>query len=333
MLPLLVAGVLLAAPPLPAEDGGRNKDSLYAVSFVDARAGWAVGAFGTILSTRDGGRNWRTEPSHTTEPLFSVDFVDARHGWAVGRSGLILATADGGETWTRQNGGTDRHLFSVDFVDAQFGCAAGDWGTILVTNDGGSTWRQSALDRDVILNAVSMLDRSRGWIAGEGGVVLATGDGGVTWQDRPSGVEKTLFGVHFVDERRGWAVGLDGLILRTGDGGATWQVQNGSTEVGTLDQVVFAEAIENPSLYSVALAGERGIVVGESGAIFTTADAGGSWLRREVPPDWGLRWLRDVSLANGADGMIVGAEGRRIQVVNGSVTVAVEGKDAAAPLH
>lgn len=333
MAALLAAGVLLAVAPLRAENADPNKDSLYGVSFVDARTGWAVGAFGTIVSTVDGGTTWRSQSSHTTEPLFSVDFVDAPHGWTVGRSGLILATTDGGRTWKRQNAGSDRHLFSVDFVDRQFGCAVGDWGTILVTSDGGATWRQSRLDRDVILNSVSMLDRSRGWIAGEAGVVLATEDGGVTWQDRDSGVQKTLFGLRFVDERRGWAVGLDGLILRTEDAGRSWQVQNGSTEVGSLDQVVFAEAIENPSLYSVALTGERGIVVGEGGAIFVTGDRGASWVRQKVPHDWGLRWLRDVSLANGADGMIVGAEGRRIRVANGAVAVAAEVEDAPPALH
>ncbi|QDS93409.1 Ycf48-like protein [Roseimaritima multifibrata] len=35
--------------------------SLNDISFQDAQRGWAVGAFGTILATRDGGRSWRTQ--------------------------------------------------------------------------------------------------------------------------------------------------------------------------------------------------------------------------------------------------------------------------------
>lgn len=309
------------------------RDSLYALTFLDSGAGWAVGAFGAILHTADGGQTWRPQASGTTEPLFGVAFADGQHGCAVGRSGLILATADGGETWTARGSGTDRHLFQVAFGDAQTGCAVGDWGTIVTTRDGGTTWQHHPLPRDVMLNDVTMLDAGHGWIVGEAGTVLETEDGGDTWIERDSGVTKTLFGVHFTDPQHGWAVGIDALILRTVDAGLTWQIQHGSAEVGELEQVAFDAASQLPSLYAVRVVGASGVVVGENGAIFTSTDGGDTWGRLAVPHDWGLVWLRDVSMNAARRGGIVGADGRRIAIEDGRVALPAEPGNAAQAAH
>jgi len=177
------------------------------------------------------------------------------------------------------------------------------------------------LKHDVILNGVSLLDRERGWIAGEAGTVLSTADGGETWERRETGIDKTLFGVFFADARRGWAVGIDALILVTDDGGLTWTVQHGSADMGGLDQVGFAHAYENPSLYGVAVAGKIGIAVGDMGAIFASEDGGRTWKRRPVPQAWGLRWFADVALDANGEGMIAGAGGSRIRIRGGRFQV------------
>lgn len=319
---------LAAAPP-----NDRITDNLYGTAFASSHDGWAVGAFGAIFRTRDGGQSWRPQVSHTDEPLFAVDFADARNGWVVGRSGLILRTADGGDTWSKQTSGTENHLFSVDFIDTKFGCAVGDWGTVVLTQDGGVTWRAQQLPRDVILNGVSFVDHDHGWAVGEAGAVLASADGGATWKEQVSGVEKTLFGVHFTDRQQGWAVGIDGIILRTEDGGTTWQVQNGAVEVGALEQVGFVEAFENPTLYAVTVVNDEGIAVGEIGAIFHSRDGGRSWQREPTPKDWGVSWLRDVSVVAGTHGAIVGAGGRRVMVVESRIDLPREGTHATETPH
>ena len=299
--------------------GDGIRDDLYAVKLASGGQAWAVGAYGTILHSTDDGRTWTRQVSPTTEPLFGVDLVDDQHGWIVGRAGIVLGSTDGGATWRQQSSGTDKHLFDVDFVDEKFGCAVGDWGAILLTTDGGLTWRMHELKQDVILNGVALLDRNRGWIVGEAGTVLSTDDGGVTWVRHDVGVNKTLFGVHFADERCGWVVGIDALILSTDDGGVTWTVQNGSAEAGGLDQVGFAYAYENPSLYEVAVLGPTGVAVGDTGAVFRSEDGGRSWKRKEMPAEWGLRWFAHVDLISQSDGLIVGAEGSRLSIRNGQL--------------
>lgn len=81
------------------------------VSFTDPQHGWAVGDFGVILHTDDGGQHWSPQASGVTCTLTSVCFVDARIGWAAGgmafpylhdSTGLVLSTRDGGASWLRE---------------------------------------------------------------------------------------------------------------------------------------------------------------------------------------------------------------------------------------
>lgn len=322
-----------SASAVATPGSGRLKDNLYGVEFVDAKQGWVVGAFGTIFHTVDGGASWQPQVSHTTDMLFDVDFVDDQTGWISGRSGLVLHTSDGGAIWTKQETGTDKHLFSIDFVDHEFGVAAGDWGAILSTADGGKTWRSHSLQEDIILNDVAMVDRSRGFIVGEVGTILQTEDGAVTWKRLESGVEKTLFGVYFGDAQTGWAVGVDAIIVHTEDGGLTWQLRNGSTEVRELEQVGFAQALDNPSLYAVAVTGGTGFAAGEIGAVLISHDGGRSWQRQPSGEDRQGIWYRAISVVPGTHGAIVGAKGERLLISEGKVEPRVEDGRATEAIH
>ncbi len=325
---LVALSAATVATPAP-HTGIRITDHLYGTHFVDAENGWVVGAFGTILRTRDGGNSWQLQEAHTAEHLYSVHFADAQHGWVAGRSGVIRHTSNGGDAWEPQSAGTDRPLFDVQALDAQRAWIVGDWGTIFATHNGGQTWETRSLNRDVILNALSWPDDQHGWIVGEGGTVIATTDGGNTWVDQASGVTKTLFGVDFTDVQHGWAVGLDGLILRTTNGGHTWQVQHGDTAAAALEQVGFQEAMDNPSLYAVAVAGNLGYAVGDSGGVFATEDGGETWHRKAMPAAANLRWIRALSLVSGSRGIFVGANGLTVRVAGQQIRLP-EGEEHAA---
>ncbi|MFG6468244.1 YCF48-related protein [Roseateles sp. BYS87W] len=105
---------------------------------------WAVGQYGEILKTDDGGAHWVLQRP-ATEPgmLTSVSFWDARNGWAVGSAG-VFRTTDGGASWQR------RELTGVDLAgQAPDTVRALGAQTALVTSgyqgaatrDGGATWR------------------------------------------------------------------------------------------------------------------------------------------------------------------------------------------------
>src|SRR5258708_17576822 len=77
-------------------------NTLRSIVTVDVNVVVAVGEFGTILRTTDGGVTWILQSSGTTNSLYGVSFADANTGTVVGRSGTILRTIDGGSTWTTQ---------------------------------------------------------------------------------------------------------------------------------------------------------------------------------------------------------------------------------------
>jgi photosystem II stability/assembly factor-like uncharacterized protein len=104
---------------------------LNAVSFADARRGWAVGAGGEVLATADGGRTWRAQASGTESDLFDVKFFDEREGWAVGGDGVAIHTTDGGATWRAETTGTPHTLERLFFAGRARGWAVGFGGTII----------------------------------------------------------------------------------------------------------------------------------------------------------------------------------------------------------
>jgi photosystem II stability/assembly factor-like uncharacterized protein len=110
---------------------GPSTVRLNAVSFADARRGWAVGAGGAVLATLDGGRTWRAQDSGTRSDLFDVKFFDEREGWAVGGEGAAIHTTDGGATWRVEPTGTPHTLERLFFLGRASGWAVGFGGTVV----------------------------------------------------------------------------------------------------------------------------------------------------------------------------------------------------------
>src|SRR2546428_1678960 len=119
--------------PLPNERGGGStwtslrvmalapagSPGIKEIQPVDAMAGWLLERDGpapceigkpcfTLLSTTDGGTQWRTVLARTA--MTDLRFVDRTHGWSLvpAEGGVdAIATADGGTTWSRQVAGEE----------------------------------------------------------------------------------------------------------------------------------------------------------------------------------------------------------------------------------
>ncbi|OLD76236.1 MAG: hypothetical protein AUI33_05005 [Ignavibacteria bacterium 13_1_40CM_2_61_4] len=108
----------------------------------DKRHGWAVGADGAILHTRNGGFEWKEQRAPANTTLYGLYVKDKSRAVIAGASGMVLTTASGGERWIHRPTGIRDHLFSVTFApdDALHGWAVGTFGAIVTTADGGLTW-------------------------------------------------------------------------------------------------------------------------------------------------------------------------------------------------
>jgi len=207
-----------------------TRATLTAVSFSDAHNGWAVGHWGVILHTGDGGETWALQRSDTSvdQPLFTVHFSDALHGLAAGLWSLLLGTDDGGKTWKPVTlpllpGGRkpDRNLFSffADHKGSLF--IAAEKGTVLRSDDNGATW--SYLDtgyKGSLWTGCALTDGTL-LVAGLRGTVYRSSDDGRTWNPVPSGTKSSITDI-VGDGEQVAAVGLDGIQLHSRDDGRTF---------------------------------------------------------------------------------------------------------------
>ena len=101
---------------------------LDAVSFADAKNGWATGYGGVVLHTTNGGTTWT--PQSTGAPtgtaVLGVTAVSASTALIAGSGGFVARTTNDGGTWTRESlPGAPADLEDVLFIDAKRGWVGG----------------------------------------------------------------------------------------------------------------------------------------------------------------------------------------------------------------
>ena len=95
---------------------------LFGVDFTDATHGWASGAAGTLLRSRDAGKTWKKVAAAPSGDLFALDFSDASHGWVAAGderypNAQLQYTRDAGAHWASQFTAPEALLYSVDAVN------------------------------------------------------------------------------------------------------------------------------------------------------------------------------------------------------------------------
>lgn len=301
----LLLGWWCALPPATGEVLAQFHDPLYDICLTGTGK-IAVGYYGTILLSEDGGDTVTRVPSGTKALLVSVCFPDADHGWVVGDNGAILATSDGGRTWKKQDSGVTKYLMGVSFVSPRKGWVVGELGTILYTSDGGASWDQQQSGEEVLmLEGVRFLNEKKGFVVGEFGTILGTSDGGNTWKsifkkeeeildiEALGKMRPTLYSVDFWGDEIGVAVGVDGFIMSTRDGGEIWTKVSSPT-TNPLYRVKFIDG----SLYAV----------GQRGTLLLSTDQGRNWTVIPLPKEKSLFWYYGIA-GKARDIFLVGEDG------------------------
>ncbi|MFM0502493.1 WD40/YVTN/BNR-like repeat-containing protein [Paraburkholderia caffeinilytica] len=204
--------------------------TLTSVTFSDPQRGWAVGHWGAIIRTTDGGENWTLQRSDTKadQPLFSVYFRNSTEGWAVGLWSLMLHTTDGGATWSKLTLSPpgakklDRNLYSIfgDRHDNLF--IACEQGSIARSTDGGQTW--NFVDTGYTGSFWTGLALQDGTllVAGLRGTVYRSTDGGDTWVRSRTMVRSSVTDMVQMPDMSVIAVGLDGAFSFSKDDGVSF---------------------------------------------------------------------------------------------------------------
>ena len=206
-------------------------NTVSALSFAGLN-GYAVGEFGTILATADGGATWSGVKSGTFANLTEVQAIDPgalfAGGGCVGRR-----SDDGGVTgvrvaFTPVESSCSEPLAAAWWVNRATGYIVLADGTTLRTDNNGSTFAQKtavpgtrAAGGGAAVSDIRFLDASTGLAATATGKIYRTSDGGNSWTDVAS-APRALRKLLFLDGKTGFAVGDQSLFYVTSDGGATW---------------------------------------------------------------------------------------------------------------
>ncbi len=164
-----------------------TQERLFNVSVNSRGVGIAVGAFGALLRTADGGASWQVIErdwkgvfrdgdmrlgDFFTPSLYGVQINEDNHVWVVGELALAMRSPDGGKTWqiTHAGGndteGVEPTLSAVHVRSDGTGYAVGQGGYVLRTRSSGQSWQ--ALKRPTKVNLL-------GVTSSRDGAVIITG--------------------------------------------------------------------------------------------------------------------------------------------------------------
>lgn len=189
---------------------------LLSVWFANARDGFALGAYGVFLRTRDAGETWVMDSNRLDNPdkyhLYGIVRSASGTLLVAGEAGTLLRSLDDGESWER---------IEAIYAGSFFGAVAASDGSLLVFGlrgnvfrsfDGGESWARVDTGDQRTLMCGAATDDGSVFLAGSAGVVLHSDDNGATFRIVPTEGGKVYSGV---------TTASDGSLLLVGFGGAS----------------------------------------------------------------------------------------------------------------
>lgn len=270
----------------------------YALDFLNASTGVAVGWRGTVIKTTNGGTTWTELRGLNGFELYDVKMFDINTFYACGGAGRFYVTTNGGTSFVERtlpvvNAGSAKTLH---FLNPQTGFCAGEMGRIYRTSNAGITW-DSVYSFGTSFNNIEDIafdDDSTGYAVGERGRIARTTNS-VSWDStgivRPAII--TLWEAQWIGPSLGYVTGQNGTIYKTTNGGASWSLQNDTTGLANRD--IIDIQVVNPT--------RRGYAVGENGVLLKLVNPNSWTVDRTITmpfgtPEnlWGIRFV-DTSRA------------------------------------
>lgn len=221
----------------------------------------AVGEFGHVVYSDDGGKKWlqaKTVPTQVT--LTTVYFVNDKIGYAGGHDSTVIRTNDGGNTWSEvyHNVASQAPIMSIYFTDENHGLAVGAFSFVVETKDGGKTWTQRTLvagsSDDSHLNGIFATRDGAIIVAAEFGKVFRSTDKGATFAEVDTGYEGSFWGGMALKDGAALIYGMRGNVYRSTNDGVTWS----KIDSGTDKSVSGGWELDNGTIVLVGLQGYVG---------------------------------------------------------------------------
>jgi photosystem II stability/assembly factor-like uncharacterized protein len=171
--------------------------NLNGVSFSDNLTGVAVGDYGYIFKTTNGGYNWSQVQSPTGGELYDIAFF-GQTALAVGSLGRVIKSTDAGNTWTQLTIPFQNTLRGVVLYSPDDAAAVGSGGIVLKTTNAGTNWTRIKGTSSNFLYDIAFDSYSGTIIAcGAGGTIMRSTNLGIDWISCNSGTIRNLYGIYF----------------------------------------------------------------------------------------------------------------------------------------
>lgn len=165
------------------QEDGPDKP-LLSIAFLDAQHGFALGAFGLMLTTRDGGTTWfsATEKAQASSWRHLYSIIFAERIFIAGEQGTLLDSAGQGEPFKKIN---------FPYKGSMFGGVVSKQGDLLVyglrghaflSEDHGQNWKPVPIDSAASLSAGLLLADGAIILANESGSLFRSLDNGHSFQ-------------------------------------------------------------------------------------------------------------------------------------------------------
>ena len=161
--------------------------ALMDIWFQDSNRGWAVGAFGSLLTTDDGGQHWIDNPSLVDNPdefhLNTITGDGAGRVFIAGEGGVMYRSLDGGDNWETIEPFYEGSWFGLVYSAPHDALVVfGLQGNLSHSSDFGDTWEAVPSDSRAALAGGSTSANGNIVLVGALGTVLRSRDGGLSFQ-------------------------------------------------------------------------------------------------------------------------------------------------------
>lgn len=193
------------------------------VHFIDRNTGFAVGAYGFIFKTEDGGNTWENFGDRMENQdrfhLNSIVQLENNVVLVAGEAGTMFRSPDGGDSWDTVDSPYDGSFFGLTGTgEAGVVLAFGLRGNLFRSEDYGETWERVDSGTQSTLMGAGHNGSGKVSVVGNSGAVLHSSDGGRTFVEKVRENRLGNVALVFTGARQMVIVGESGVNVTTPTG-------------------------------------------------------------------------------------------------------------------